>query len=189
MEPTQRDRRLTGMRVGRASGFVFLVAMTVAACQAGATSAPTAPPANSATPTQSAPPVIFPGPTDGPEKLIVDLEAAGAEARVGALFAGDPLDAQGGLMCVGSEPVQLYVFGSVRDREEAVQRIDPTNPSDMGTTMVDWNGRPRLWQRDRMIVVYLGEDAATEALLRGVMGEPFASGQGRPPLPGPKTCG
>jgi hypothetical protein len=40
-----------------------------------------------------------------------------------------------------------------------------------------------------MIVVYLGEDAATEALLRGVLGEPFASGQGRPPLPGPKTCG
>ena len=179
----------TSVWVRPGPGFAFLVALTLAACQAGATSAPTAPLANSATPTQSAPPVIFPGPTDGPEKLIVDLEAAGAEARVGALFAGDPFDAQGGLMCVGSEPVQLYVFGSVRDREEAVQRIDPTNPSDMGTTMVDWNGRPRLWQRDRMIVVYLGEDAATEALLRGVMGEPFASGQGRPPLPGPKTCG
>jgi hypothetical protein len=163
--------------------------MTLTACQGGATSTPTAATANSANPTESLPPVIFPGPTDGPEKLIVDLEAAGAEARVGELFAGDPFDAQGGLMCVGSEPVQLYVFGSVRAREEAAQRIDPANPSNMGTTMVEWNGRPRLWQRDRMIIVYLGEDAATEALLRGVLGEPFASGQGRPPLPGPKTCG
>ena len=108
---------------------------------------------------------------------------------MGELFAGDPFDAQGGLMCVGSEPVQLYVFGSVRAREEAAQRIDPNNPSDMGTAMIEWNGRPRLWQRDRMMIVYLGEDAATEALLRSVLGEPFASGQGRPPLPGPKTCG
>src|SRR5215207_413571 len=166
------------MRARREAGFVLLVALTLGACQAGATSTPTAAPANSANPTGSLPPVIFPGPTDGPEKLIVDLEAAGAEARVGALFAGDPFDAQGGLMCVGSEPVQLYVFGSVRAREEAARLIDPANPSDMGTTMVDWNGRPRLWQRDRMIIVYLGEDAATETLLRGVLGEPFASGQG-----------
>jgi hypothetical protein len=132
--------------------------------------------------------VIVPGPTDGPDKLVVDLAAAGATAHVGSLFAGDPFDAQGGLLCIGKEPVQLYVFGSVRDREAAAKKIDPTNPSNMGTTMVDWNGRPRMWQRDRMIIVYLGEDATTETLLRSVLGDPFASGQGRPALPGPNQC-
>lgn len=132
--------------------------------------------------------MIFAGPTDGPEKLVVDLEAAGATADVGALFSGDPFDAQGGLLCVGTEPVQLFVFGSVHDREEAVKKIDKANPSNMGTTMVDWNGRPRMWQRDRMIVVYLGEDAATETLLRSILGDPFASGEGRRALPGPNAC-
>lgn len=148
------------------------------------TSSPGSPPAAS----PSIAPVISPGPTDGPDKLVVDLEAAGAAAHVGSLFAGDPFDARGGLLCVGKEPVQLYVFGSVRDREAAGKKIDPANPANMGTTMVDWNGRPRMWQRDRMIIVYLGEDAATEALLRSILGDPFASGQGRPPLPGPNPC-
>jgi len=174
------------LRLSLALAFVFLLA----AC--GSATTPTTPPTASlgvspgASP--SIPPVIFPGPTDGPDKLVADLDAAGATAHVGALFAGDPFDAQGGLLCLGKEPVQLYVFGSVRDREAAVKKIDPANPSNMGTTMVDWNGRPRMWQRDRMIVVYLGEDAPTETLLRSILGDPFASGQGRPPLPGPNQC-
>lgn len=193
-EPRARVARLTQMRAHLWLGITFVAAVAMAACQAGVTASPTASPRSSPTvpnltPSDSAPPVIFPGPTDGPEKLIVDLEAAGAAARIASLFAGDPFDAQGGLMCVGSEPVQLYVFGSVLAREQAVARIDPKNPSNMGTTIVDWNGRPRMWQRDRMVIVYLGEDAPTEALLRSVLGDPFASGAGRPPLPGPKTCG
>ena len=78
--------------------------------------------------------------------------------------------------------MRLYVFGSVRDQMEAAAKIDPTDASDMGTAMVSWNGRPKFWQRDRMLVLYLGEDAATEALLRNLLGEPFATGPGRPLL-------
>jgi hypothetical protein len=177
-----------GMRAFRAVSATLFVAM-IAACGAAATQSPSAELSPAPAGSPSVPPVVSPGPTDGPEKLVVDLEAAGAVARVGELFVGDPFEAQGGLMCVGSEPVQLYVFGSVRAREEAVKKIDPKDPSNMGTTMVDWNGSPRMWQRDRMIVIYLGEDPRTDQLLRSVLGEPFASGQGRPPLPGPKTCG
>ena len=142
---------------------------------------PTSGPSADASPTP--PPLIFPAPTDGPEKLIVDLEATGADARLRDLFAGDPFAAQGSVLCVGTEPVRLYVFGSIRDRMDAAAKINPTDPSDMGTAMVTWNGRPRMWQRDRMLVVYLGEDPATETLLKGVLGEPFASGPGRMLLP------
>jgi hypothetical protein len=85
-------------------------------------------------------------------------------------------------MCVGTEPVRLYVFGSERDRMAAAAQINPTDPSNMGTSMVDWDGRPRFWQRDRLLILYLGEDAATETLLQSVLGQPFASGQGRPLL-------
>lgn len=188
-EPTTEDGRLARMRTRRASHWLAILTLILAGCQAGVAGSPTATAPSPASSTPSLPPATSSGPTDGAEKLAIDLQAAGAQARIGELFAGDPFEAQGGVLCVGTEPVQLYVFGSAAAREEAARRIDPTNPSDMGTSMVDWNGRPRLWQRDRVIVAYLGEDAATEALLRSVLGEPFASGQGRPPLPGPNTCG
>lgn len=127
--------------------------------------------------------MIFPtAPADGPEALIADLRAAGAEARLGQLFSADPFQAQGVLMCVGSQPVQLFVFGSVPELVQAAARIDPTDPSNMGTTMVDWNGQPRFWQRDRLLILYLGNDAATDTLLRSLLGQPFSSGQGRPLL-------
>jgi hypothetical protein len=44
-------------------------------------------------------------------------------------------------------------------------RIKPDDPSNLGTSIVEWAGRPRFWQRDRILVMYLGESAATEALL------------------------
>jgi len=161
-------------RSKHALALVFV--LILAGCQTAATAQPTPQPTPS--PSGTTPPVIFPGPTDGPEKFVVDLDVAGVESRLGPVFAGDPLPAQGVVVCVGTEQVRLYVFGSVRDRMDAAAKIDPTDASNMGTAMVRWNGRPRFWQRDRMLVLYLGEDAATDTLLRSLLGEPFATGQG-----------
>ena len=122
-----------------------------------------------------------PSPTsspDGPETLIADLLAAGATARLGATFTADPLPGKGVVLCVGKEAVQLYVFPSIRDRIDAASRIDPKDPWNVGTAIVEWIGRPRFWQRDRLLVLYLGEDATTDNLLRIVLGQPFASGEG-----------
>jgi hypothetical protein len=99
-------------------------------------------------------------------------------ARLGATFTADPLPGQGVVLCVGKEAVQLYVFASIRDRIDAASRIDPKDPWHIGTAIVEWIGRPRFWQRDRLLVLYLGEDAATDSVLRTVLGPPFASGQG-----------
>jgi hypothetical protein len=52
----------------------------------------------------------------------------------------------------------------------------------VGTAIVEWAGRPRFWQGNRILVLYLGESAATEALLTSVLGPPFAEGPGRAPL-------
>jgi hypothetical protein len=67
-----------------------------------------------------------------------------------------------------------------------VQKIDPKDPSNVGTGIVEWAGAPRFWLRDNVIVLYLGQDAATDAALRALLGTPFAEGEaGRMPLPGP----
>ena len=150
------------MQLKTALPMAILLGISVLGCQAGPSPTPV--------PTTT---------IDGAEALIADLRTAGADARLGERFAPDPFTAQGMVMCLGKEPVRLYVFPSIADRVKAAARIDPSNPSSMGTSIVDWNGRPRFWQRVRVLVMYLGEDVATEASLRGVLGPPFASGQGR----------
>lgn len=148
-----------------------LIGLLVVACQPG-----------SGTPSNPPSPTAVAG---YPERLLADLSAAGVEARVGQIFAPDPFKAQGFLLCVGTEQVRMYVFPSIGDRMQAAAKIDPTNPSNIGTAMVSWNGRPRFWQVDRLLLLYLGEDAATEAKLRDLLGPPFASGEGRALLADP----
>jgi len=152
-----------------------LIVLLVVGCQPGS-GTPSNPP--SAGPSES---VI----ATYPERLLADLSSTGVEARIGQVFVADPFKAQGFLVCVGSEQLRMYVFPSIGDRVEAAAAIDTSDPSNLGTAMVTWNGRPRLWQVDRLILAYLGEDAATEASLRDLLGPPFASGEGRVLLPDP----
>jgi hypothetical protein len=123
----------------------------------------------------------------GVEGLIADLRGAGAAVTTGASFAPDPLTGQGVVLCVAGEPVRLYAFASAAERAQTASRIDPTDPSKVGTSIVEWIGNPRFWQRDRILVLYLGRNAATETLLRSVLGEPFAKGVGGRTVR-PDTC-
>lgn len=159
---------------------LVLIGLFAIACQPAAGPPPSPP--------TSAPPTSAPSPTAVavyPEQLIADLEAAGADVRIGGAFTADPFAAQGFVLCVGKEQVRMYIFPSIGDRVAAAAKIDKTHPSNVGTAMVDWNGRPRFWQVDRLLLLYLGEDAPTETLLRNVLGAPFASGEGRVLLPDP----
>jgi hypothetical protein len=162
--------------------------VAIGGCTATASPGPTAVGTLGASP--SIPPVIFgtaePTRAGGAEALVADLAAAGATATLGSNFLAEPLPGEGILACVGQEPVQIYVLKDHEAALEAASRIDPDDPSKVGTSIVEWAGTPRFWLRDRIIVLYVGDDADTEAVLRSVLGEPFAQGQpGRPPLPAP----
>jgi hypothetical protein len=68
-------------------------------------------------------------------------------------------------------------------------KVAGSNPAGHPTTPPDWIGPPRLWQRDRVLVMYLGDGAATETLLSSVLGPPFARGEGgKSPGPPVDTC-
>jgi hypothetical protein len=166
---------------------IALIGLFLVACQP-AVGTPSIPPSTAPTPTAAPTPSAVPsqGPTTAyPERLIADLQAAGVEAKIGEVFPAAPFNAQGFVVCVGTEQVRMYVFPAIGDRVEAAAKISPTDPSNVGTSMVSWNGRPRFWGVDRLLVLYLGEDAPTEALLRNLLGAPFASGEGRVLLPDP----
>lgn len=111
-----------------------------------------------------------------PARLIAELEASGATAEQVETFSSDPLGGDGLLVCVGAEEVWVYLFPSNGDAGAAAARIDPDDPSNLGSAMVAWSGRPRFWHRGPILVLYLGEDPATEGILASVLGTPFASG-------------
>jgi hypothetical protein len=106
-------------------------------------------------------------------RLIADLTAAGAAAEQVEIFSGDPLGGTGALICIGSEEVRVYRVESDDDATEAAARIDPDDPSEIGTAIVEWAGNPRCWQRGTILALYLGKDEDTESLLTEVLRSPF----------------
>lgn len=121
----------------------------------------------------------------GPEGLIADLADAGAEAEVSDSFDGEPLATVQTVLCVNGKDVRVFTYASEQERAAVSAQIDPTDPTNIGTSIVEWDGSPKFWQRDRIIVLYLGRDEGTIDLLTELMGPPFAQGQDRPQrLPG-----
>jgi hypothetical protein len=126
-----------------------------------------------------------------PDRFVAELTAAGVDADPVETFSTEPVGGQGHLICVGGEEVRVYLFASDDLVAASAARIDPDDPSNFGDAIIEWAGNPRFWQRGPMLVLYLGEDQAIEARITGVLGPPFAQGQGPgrglPGLPGPCT--
>jgi hypothetical protein len=152
------------------SALLGAVMLVVVACQPG--TGPGATPAPTTAPT----PTIAPTPTGatGLEGLVLDLNARGATAKVGSPFLADPLHGQGMTVCVGAETLQTYEFIDHEAALAASTKIDRDDPTNVDGGVVNWIGQPRFWLRDRIIVLYLGDDAATDATLRDLLGPPFA---------------
>ena len=129
-------------------------------------------------------PSVRGGAVGGTERLITDLAGAGARAVEAGSFDPTPLSGRATLLCLDGEEVRVYAFSSEQERVAAASRIDPNDASKVGTAIIAWAGNPRFWQRDRILVLYLGGDEAIESLLSSVLGPPFARGLGRLALPG-----
>ena len=160
-------------------------------CQATGTPTPvatsTAPPsAAPVSPSPTAPPPS-PAPTQtGLGGVVADLTIAGVTAKAGGPFATEPIGGEGVALCVGAETVQTYRLIDHEAALAASAKIDRDDPSIIGTSHVTWTGKPRFWLRENLILLYLGQDLATDAALRSLLGPPFAEGEaGAMPLPGP----
>lgn len=103
-------------------------------------------------------------------------------------FNPEPLGGRGVSLCVAGQEVRVYVFATPEEQQAVAARIDPRDPSNLGTSMVAWAGDPKFWQADRIIVLYLGEQPAVEAGITSVLGQPFARGLGRDPGPNRHAC-
>lgn len=117
----------------------------------------------------------------GVDRLKADLEAARATVVELGTFKGRPFAGSDVRICVGGQQVDVYIYDSAASRVADAGLIDPDDPSHIGLAIVEWQGRPRFWQRDRIIVFYQGSEEATERVLTAVLGAPFAQSRVRVP--------
>lgn len=126
----------------------------------------------------------------GPQRLVADLQVRGLPAALGTDLDAALLGGRNTTVCVGDESVSVYEFVDQDAAIDAAATIDRDDPSMVGNAIVEWVGTPRFWLRDRVIVLYVGEDGAVDAALRDILGRPFAEGRGpgRGLFPGGPGC-
>lgn len=125
----------------------------------------------------------------GPQRLVAELQAQGVSAAIGTNQNAGLLEGTATAVCVGVESVTVYEYPDLDSAIDAAALIDRNDPSMIGNAIVEWAGTPHFWLRDRVIVLYVGEDPEVNVALRTVLGRPFAEGNdpgrgvpdGRPP--------
>lgn len=171
--------RASSVQIGVASTAILLLLAVVTTACAGSAIGTGRPQPPSATASEADDPVAG---------FIADLEAAGTPVTRLGPFNPEPLADEGVRLCVDGQAVSVYVYQTSDARAAVAANIARTDPSNVGTAIIEWRGDPTFWQRDRLIVLYLGRDPATETTLSSVMGGPFATGRGRHPGPGGHSC-
>jgi hypothetical protein len=164
---------------------LIAVLFLLAACSVGGPTV-TEPPPSTVTPSTT--PNASASPASDVGALIALLAGARLDAREEAEFDASPLGNRGILVCVGDEPVRVYVYPTADEAAARARTINPRDPSNVGTAIIEWAGQPKFWLHDRLIVLYLGTEQPVIDALLATLGDPFAVGLGRPPLPGPEEC-
>ncbi len=111
---------------------------------------------------------------DGYIELVDALRAAGSTVAPAEEVEQAFFGVKGQKIKVNGADVQVFEYSDevVRQAESDLISPDGTNIS---TTMITWVDQPNFWAKGRVIVLYVGKDAATIELLTGVMGKPITT--------------
>ena len=104
--------------------------------------------------------------------LAADLEAAGATVREAGEIEQAFFSPTGRLLNVNGFDLQVFEYSEVASRQVESDQIS-SDGSTIGTTMITWVDQPNFWAKDLLIVLYVGQDAATIEMLSGILGEPL----------------
>ena len=73
---------------------------------------------------------------------------------------------------VGPADIQVYEYASADPAESDAAQIEPDG--NLRTTIIEWVAPPHFYRAERLIVLYVGEDETTLALLSELLGPQFA---------------
>jgi hypothetical protein len=125
--------------------------------------------------TQETPPVSHGGPVVDYVSLIDNLRAAGATVDLGGEISQPFLSVNGQLIKVNGEDVQVFEYrdGAIAEKEAAL--VSPDGSS-IGMSLPFWVAPPHFYKAGKIIVLYVGENAAVMVVLENVLGPQFAGG-------------
>lgn len=151
------------MKLKLFSSLVLVAMLFLAACapQAG-TNEPANPPASS-----------HGSAVEDQVSLLDALRAAGAEVEIGDSVEQPFFSVKGQIVKVNGADVQVFEYESAEAMEADAGQVAPDGGS-VGTSIVTWVESPHFFKAGRVLVLYVGEDAATIKLLEGALGVQFA---------------
>jgi hypothetical protein len=105
--------------------------------------------------------------------LIAALEAAGATVELGEPISQPFFTPEGSIVKVNGADVQIFEYESSEEMGNEASQVSADGGA-IGTSMVTWMDTPHFYKTGRIIVLYIGSDAAVLDLLERVLGPQFA---------------
>lgn len=107
-------------------------------------------------------------------ELVDSLRAAGAAVEPTEEIEQAFFSVMGQKILVNEVEIQVFEYADEASRKADSDQIsaDGTN---IGTSMITWVDQPNFWAKGRIIVLYVGKDAATIDLLSDVIGDPITT--------------
>jgi len=110
------------------------------------------------------------GPVSTLEELAAALEAGGAKVERGEALQEGFFPVDGQILNVDGAGLNVWEFADAASREAAQATIQGGGFI-IGTAAVDWIDQPNFFAQGRLIVLYVGRDAAMIERLTGLLGE------------------
>jgi hypothetical protein len=105
--------------------------------------------------------------------LIEALRATGAEVELGDSVEQAFLAVLGQILKLDGTDVQVFEYESAQAMEADAAQVSADGGT-IGNSMVTWVATPHFFKSGRVLVLFVGDDAAVLELLGGVLGEQFA---------------
>jgi hypothetical protein len=125
-------------------------------------------------PPETTPPVVsHGGPVTDYVSLVDNLRASGATVEPAGEISQPFFSVKGNSVTVDGENVQAFEYADAATAEAEAALISPDGSS-IGTTMVSWVAAPHFYKTDKLIVLYVGDNAAVISVLEELLGTQFA---------------
>ena len=138
------------------------------------------------------PSVSHGGPVQDYVSLIDNLRGAGASVEPAGSVSSEFFSVPGEAITVNGAQVHVFEYADAAQAKAEAAYIspdggrisvpDPSDPSREREILVEWMGTPHFYLRERLIVQYIGDDAAVVNVLKAALGPQFAGGAAPLPL-------
>ncbi len=113
------------------------------------------------------------GPVKDYVSLIDTLRGKGRKVTPKGSITQPFFSVNGYIISVDEEDVQVFEYASTNEAEKEAQKVSPDGGS-VGTSMMSWVDTPHFYKKERIIVIYIGDNRKILDSLNSAVGQQFA---------------